>query len=145
MVEVMRPVKHLAKINSGFAWQSAFKWCHAIQKRKRRAKRRAKHIVTRRSKDPMELPIPIRWTYVRVNKNSDRCGNRLHVPCVVNGRERSKRTRVSERTTKRIQTRRVATRKERKRHELPQRAKLKNDPGPGEAVRAPGLNGRTES
>lgn len=61
-----------------------------IQRRKRPAKRRARHVVTR-ERARKDLPIPIRRLYTRVNKKPDKCGNHLRL---VNGEkgEREKRT-----------------------------------------------------
>lgn len=52
-----------------------------IQRRKRPAKRRAGHVVTR-ERARKDLPIPIRRLYARVNKKPDKCGNHLRL---VNG------------------------------------------------------------
>lgn len=61
-----------------------------IQRRKRPAKRRAGHVVTR-ERARKDLPIPIRRLYTRVNKKPDKCGNHLRLVNGEKGGEREKK------------------------------------------------------
>lgn len=80
-----------------------------IQRRKRPAKRRAGHVVTRERRARKDLPIPIRRLYTRVNKKPDKCGNHLRlVNGEKRGREREKKDSLGAfrgRTTKTTLTR----------------------------------------
>lgn len=112
-------------------WQSVFK-CHAIQRQKRRIKRRARYVVTKKNDDPIES-FRSRFggrarvkKLVQVRKPPPRC--RVVNEGEEGGREKM---RVSGVTRRRGASRDEERGNEGRRHELPQRAKLKNGPGPG--------------